>query len=53
MEPNVLVGLIRGAVEAVMDLEAWEKAEEEEEAAKANLKMVAEHWESVTEFLRS
>lgn len=51
LEPAVLAGLIRGAVEGVRDDALWTEAEDRERQARDQLRGVAEDWDGVVAHL--
>lgn len=52
LEPTVLTGLIRGAVEELMDEDVWEKAVAIEKTARKQLGGVAEKWDVVVKAIK-
>ena len=53
LEPRVLAGLVRDAVEGLRDDNLWDEAVEEDEHARANLDLIARRWPDVVKFLRN
>lgn len=51
LDPPVLIALIREAIQEEMDAEKYEARRASEQQQTRHLKLVAAHWEEVTEFL--
>jgi hypothetical protein len=51
LEPSIITGLIREAVEGVRDQDLWEAACEEEEEARKVLTAASDNWEMVAEHI--
>jgi hypothetical protein len=51
LEPRVIVDLIRQAVEAEIDHDAWQDALDRQETGRKQLSQVSEGWDDVVEYL--
>lgn len=51
LEPNVIVALIRDAVESEIDHDAWQDALDRQDTGRSQLNQVSRHWEDVVEYL--
>jgi len=51
LEPSILAGLVRTAVEAVRDEEAWDEAVAEEEEHRRILGLASEQWDQVARYV--
>jgi hypothetical protein len=51
MEPQVLAGLVREAVDGIRDYSTWAEDEEREELEKAQLRMIRQNWSAILDFL--
>ena len=51
LEPSVIDQLIRGAITRMLDIDAWNKAQRQEEDGRSLLQTVADCWDDVTEFV--
>jgi hypothetical protein len=47
LDPTILAGLVRTAIEGIRDEKAWMRAEAEEEQHRGHLSVLAEKWSSV------
>ena len=52
LDPDVIDGLIREALEGVIDRDKWAEAEREEEENKERLQETSDHWEGVKKYLK-
>jgi hypothetical protein len=53
MEPQVLVNLVRDAINDIVDWEIWEEDEERKKADKAQLRKIRKNWAEVYKFLNN
>lgn len=53
LEPQVLADLITANIEPLIDRDLWTEVEDVEEAGRERLKLVADRWNDVIEFLQS
>lgn len=53
LEPQVLVDLITSNITPLIDQDLWNEVTEVEEAGRERLKLVADRWDEVVEFLQS
>jgi hypothetical protein len=51
MEPQVLAGLVREAVDGIRDDSTWAEDEEREELEKAQLRKIRQNWSAILDFL--
>ena len=51
LEPRVIVNLIREAVESLIDEDAWEESQGQQETGRRQLGLVSGKWDSVVEYL--
>jgi hypothetical protein len=53
LDPTVIAGLVRAAIEGLIDGDAWNEANVEEQHGRELLAAVSENWASVEDFLRN
>lgn len=52
LEPQVLAGLVTARVDRELDRAAWDEAQEEQQAGRRALRLVAERWDDVEAFVQ-
>jgi hypothetical protein len=53
LDPTVIAGLVRAAIEGLIDRDAWNAAKVEEQHGRELLAAVSGNWASVEDFLRN
>ena len=53
LDPDVLAGLIRGAIEPMIDRDRWDAAKSEEDSNLRDLRDAADNWDDVADYLRN